>query len=110
MAITARSRNDVGDRDRFFGAPPLGILRAALADFDDFDVAKTEGAADRFGALAIGRGELAFGALLEAADGGDEDTHDVIPRITVRQPLFPAKAGIQSFAPKLRLGFPLSRE
>ena len=64
--------NDIGDRDRFFGAPPLGILRAAFANFDDFDVTQAEAASDRFGALAIGRGEFALGSLLQAADGGDE--------------------------------------
>jgi hypothetical protein len=38
--------NDIGDGDRFFGAPPLGVLGSALADFDDLDLAKTETAPD----------------------------------------------------------------
>ena len=67
-------RNDVGDGDRFFGAPPFGVLRAALTDFDNLDVAKAKAAAGCLGALAIGRGEFAFGALFQAADGGDEET------------------------------------
>ena len=50
--------NDIGDGDRFLGAPPLDILSATFADFDDLDFTKPEAAPDRFGALAVVRGKL----------------------------------------------------
>ena len=56
---------NVGNGDRFFGAPPLRIPRATFADFNDFDLAKARRASYCFGALAIGGGEFAFRALLE---------------------------------------------
>src|SRR5580704_9782057 len=67
--------NDVGDRDRFLGATALGIIRAALANFDDLDVTQAEIAPDFLRVLEISFGKLAFGALLEPTNGGDDDTH-----------------------------------
>ena len=58
-----------------FEAPAFGILCPALPDLDDFEVAQTERASRRFGALKIVRSELAFGSLLEAADGGNDKAH-----------------------------------
>ena len=57
-------RENVGDRNRFFGAASLRLARPARADFNNFDLAQPERTAERFGALAIGRGEFAFGSLL----------------------------------------------
>src|SRR5487761_527262 len=70
-----RFGNDIGDRYRFLDAPAFGIVRAALANFDDLDFAQAERAADRFGALAIGSGEVSLRPLLQPADGGDQNTH-----------------------------------
>ena len=67
--------NDIGERDRFLDTPTLGILGAAFANFDDFDVAQAERAAGRFRALAVRRGELALGSLFQPADGGDDKAH-----------------------------------
>jgi hypothetical protein len=53
-------------------------VRAALPNFDDFDAAKAESAADRFGALAIGGGEVSLRALFQSPDGGNEDTHGLL--------------------------------
>src|SRR5277367_6254381 len=74
--------NDIGDGDRFLGAPPLDVLGATFANFDDLDFTKPEAAPDRFGAFAVVRGELAFGALLQAADCGDENAHDGATQIS----------------------------
>ena len=52
---------------------------AALADFDDLDVAQAERASDLFGALAIFGGELALRPLLQAADRGNDDAHEQPP-------------------------------
>jgi hypothetical protein len=51
-------------------------MGTAFANFDDFEVAQTERASGRFRAFAIPGGELTLGSLLQAADGGDYDTHD----------------------------------
>src|ERR1700733_14244361 len=59
---------DVGERDRFLGTAPLGVMRAALANFDDLDRAQAQRPSGIFGALAIRRGKLALGTLLQAAD------------------------------------------
>ena len=54
---------------------PLGVGGAALANFDDLDVAQAERASDLFGALAIFGGEFALRPLFEAADRGNDDAH-----------------------------------
>ena len=56
--------NDIGDGDRFFDAPPFGVLGAAFADFNNLNVADAECATGGLRALPIGLGKLAFGALL----------------------------------------------
>ena len=68
-------RDDVGDGYRFLDATPFDVVGAALANFDDFDFANAEIAADPFRALAIGCGQFALGTLFQPADGGDQDTH-----------------------------------
>ena len=58
--------NDVGDGDRFFQHPALGIVGAAFPDLDDVDVGHPDAAAGRGRALAIALRELALGTLFQA--------------------------------------------
>jgi len=68
-------RKDRGNRNRFLDPASLDILRAALANLDDFDIAKAQCTTRRLGALAVRRGEFPLRTLLEAADRRDHDTH-----------------------------------
>ena len=67
--------DDIGQRDRFFDHPLADLLGAAFADFHNFHVAKADAPAGLLGALAIALGELALGAILEPADGGNHQPH-----------------------------------
>src|SRR5580692_260210 len=95
--------NDVGDGDRFFNAPALGVLRPAFANFDDLDLAQSKCAPDGFGALAITRGEFAFRPFLEAANRGDHDTHLIWHKWLIRRehqwpeqvPVLPTQSGCE---------------
>ncbi len=71
--------NHIGDGDRFLDAAALGVGGAALANFDDLDVAQAERASDLFRTLAIFGGEFALRPLLEAADRGNDDAHEQPP-------------------------------
>ena len=68
--------DDVGDRDRFLDPPPLGVLRAAFADFDDFD--RRAGRATRPVASARLRYDAASsrsGPCFRRPTAADEDAH-----------------------------------
>jgi len=68
-------RNNIGERNRFFDAAPVAVLRATFANFDDFDLAPTKQTSRRRGAFAVPSGELALRSLLQAADCGDDQAH-----------------------------------
>jgi hypothetical protein len=57
-------RDNIGERDRFLDHALGRIVSAAFPDFDDFDVAQTEIAADLRRALAEALGKFGFWALL----------------------------------------------
>src|SRR6202035_3905024 len=71
--------NHIGDRDGFLDPAPLGVGGAALANFDDLDVAQTERASDLCGTLAIFGSECALRSLFQAADRGNDDAHEQPP-------------------------------
>src|SRR6185369_6923983 len=68
--------NDIGERNRFLEHALARIVGAALADFDDLDVAQAELAAGLRGAFGIAFGKLGFGALFQASDGGNNNAHN----------------------------------
>src|ERR1700685_509342 len=68
--------NDVGERDRFFGASPVAVLRAALPNFDDFDRAPAKRTSRRLRAFGVPSCELALWSLLQATDSGDDHAHN----------------------------------
>ena len=65
--------DDVGERDRLLDAPPLGVVRATLPDFDDFKIAQAKRPSGGFGAFAIPRGKLTLGTRFQTADRGDNE-------------------------------------
>ena len=67
--------NNIGQRDRFFDHPLANLLGTAFADFHNIHVTKADVPAGLLGALAIALGELALGAILEPADGGNHQPH-----------------------------------
>ena len=67
--------NDIRERDRFLEPALADFLRAALADFDDLDLAEADAAADLLGALAVALRKLPFRAVLQPADRGDHQPH-----------------------------------
>ena len=68
------------DRRRLLGDPRRGIAGAAFRNFMNLETAKAELAADVLEPLAIALGELPLRALLQAADGNDEQAHEGITR------------------------------
>src|SRR3954469_1065258 len=79
-------RNDIGQRGRFFGHPLADLLGPAFADFHDIHVAKADAPPGLLGALAIALGELALGAVLDPADGGNHQPHVVQAGFCLRAP------------------------
>src|ERR1700752_3247765 len=68
-------RNERRDRRRFFADSGSCVARAAFGDFVNFEAAKSELAGDVIEPLAIAFGQIPFRALLQAADGDDDDAH-----------------------------------
>ncbi len=60
----------------FFERALAGVLRAALADFDDLDVAESEATSALLGALSKALRQLSLGTVLQPADGGDHQPHE----------------------------------
>ena len=70
----------LGDRGRnrrgLLGHPGRGVAGAAFGNFMNLEAAKAELAADVVEALAIALGQFPLRALLQPADGNDDEAHE----------------------------------
>ena len=71
-----RGRNRRG----FLGDPGRGVAGAAFGNFMNLEAAKAELAADVVEALAVALGQFPLRALLQPADGNDDEAHQGIFR------------------------------
>ena len=68
------------NRRGFLGHPGGGVAGAAFGNFMNFEAAKAELAADIVEALAIALGQFPLRALLQPADGNDDEAHKACSR------------------------------